>query len=58
MYPSNTFLLPQELIRGVHHFEGGSQQTPIPPGGTIIKRKWLTTYDEIASRPDDRIDMS
>jgi hypothetical protein len=24
LYPSNTFLLPQELIRGVHHFEGGS----------------------------------
>jgi transposase len=23
MYPSNTFLLPHELIRGVHHFEGG-----------------------------------
>src|SRR5580693_3185519 len=23
MYPSNTFLLPKELIRGVHHFEGG-----------------------------------
>src|SRR3984893_9015243 len=24
LYPSNTFLLPKELIRGVHHFEGGS----------------------------------
>src|ERR1700730_8529769 len=24
MYPSNTFPLPKELIRGVHHFEGGS----------------------------------
>jgi type IV secretion system protein VirD4 len=23
-YPSNTFLLLQELIRRVHHFEGGS----------------------------------
>jgi hypothetical protein len=23
-YPSNTFLPHQELIRGVHHFEGGS----------------------------------
>ena len=33
-------------------------QTPIPPGGTIIKRKWLTTYDEIASQPGDRIVMS
>src|ERR1700746_491385 len=27
MYPSNTFLLLQELIRGVHHFEGGSLET-------------------------------
>jgi Pyridine nucleotide-disulphide oxidoreductase len=36
----------------------GRQQTPIPPGGTIIKRKWLTTYDEIASRPDDRLGNS
>jgi phage terminase large subunit-like protein len=25
---------------------------------TIIKRKWLTTYDQMASRPDDRIVMS
>jgi hypothetical protein len=24
VYPSNTFLPHQELIRGVHHFEGGS----------------------------------
>jgi hypothetical protein len=24
LYPSNTILLPQELIRGVHPFEGGS----------------------------------
>ena len=24
MYPSNTFPLPKELIRRVHHFEGGS----------------------------------
>ena len=39
-------------------FSAQYQQTPIPPGGTIIKRKWLTTYDQIASRPDDRIVMS
>ena len=25
------------------------QQSPIPPGGTIIKRKWLKTYDESGS---------
>ena len=39
-------------------FSAQYQQTQIPPGGTIIKRKWLTTYDEIASRPDDRIVIS
>ena len=39
-------------------FSAQYQQTPIPPGGTIIKRKWLTTYDEMASRPDDRIIIS
>ena len=27
------------------------QQSPVPPGGTIIKRKWLKTYDELRSRP-------
>ena len=27
-------------------FSAQYQQSPIPPGGTIIKRKWLTTYDE------------
>jgi predicted phage terminase large subunit-like protein len=39
-------------------FSAQYQQTPIPPGGTIIKRKWLTTYNEIASQPGDRIVMS
>ena len=27
-------------------FSAQYQQSPIPPGGTIIKRKWLTTYDQ------------
>jgi hypothetical protein len=27
MYPSNTFLLLQELTRGVHYFKGGSSVT-------------------------------
>jgi predicted phage terminase large subunit-like protein len=31
------------------------QQTPIPPGGTIIKRKWLTTYDTVDQQASDRI---
>jgi predicted phage terminase large subunit-like protein len=30
----------------------------LPSRGTIIKRKWLTTYDQIASQPGDRIVMS
>ncbi len=34
------------------------QQSPIPPGGTIIKRKWLTSYDEVHYQPGDRIIMS
>src|ERR1700730_7301229 len=29
LYPSNPFLLPQELIRGVHHFEGGSERLAV-----------------------------
>jgi predicted phage terminase large subunit-like protein len=39
-------------------FSAQYQQSPIPPGGTIIKRKWLTPYDEIRRQSDDRIIMS
>jgi len=39
-------------------FSAQYQQSPIPPGGTIIKRKWLTTYDQIGSQARDRIIMS
>jgi predicted phage terminase large subunit-like protein len=39
-------------------FSAQYQQSPIPPGGTIIKRKWLATYDKIDRRPSDRIIMS
>jgi predicted phage terminase large subunit-like protein len=39
-------------------FSAQYQQTPIPPGGTIIKRKWLKTYDELRWREGDRIIMS
>ena len=28
-------------------FSAQYQQSPIPPGGTIIKCKWLTPYDDI-----------
>src|SRR5262249_36764467 len=34
------------------------QQSPIPPGGTIILRKWLTPYDQVDRQPGDRIIMS
>ena len=30
-------------------FSAQYQQSPIPPGGTIIKRKWLTPYDTCRS---------
>ena len=39
-------------------FSAQYQQSPIPPGGTIIKRKWLTSYDEIRPQPGDRIILS
>jgi predicted phage terminase large subunit-like protein len=49
-----------ELKRGMGPiaFSAQYQQTPIPPGGTIIKRKWLTTYDTVNRQSDDRIVMS
>ena len=40
-------------------FSAQYQQSPIPPGGTIIKRKWLVTYDEVpAHERGDHIIMS
>jgi hypothetical protein len=39
-------------------FSAQYQQSPISPGGTIIKRKWLTPYDEVHYQPRDRIIMS
>ena len=39
-------------------FSAQYQQSPIPPGGTIIKRKWLTPYDDVERQPGDRIIMS
>jgi predicted phage terminase large subunit-like protein len=39
-------------------FSAQYQQSPIPPGGTIIKRKWLTTYDDVGYQSGDRIIMS
>jgi predicted phage terminase large subunit-like protein len=39
-------------------FSAQYQQDPIPPGGTIIKRKWLVTYDTIGHQPGDQLIMS
>lgn len=40
-------------------FSAQYQQSPIPPGGTIIKRKWLATYDEYpAYQSGDHIILS
>jgi predicted phage terminase large subunit-like protein len=39
-------------------FSAQYQQSPIPPGGTIIMRKWLTSYDKIDPRPGDAIVLS
>jgi predicted phage terminase large subunit-like protein len=39
-------------------FSAQYQQSPIPAGGTIIKRAWLATYDEISREPADRIIVS
>jgi hypothetical protein len=33
-------------------------QNPIPPGGTIIKRKWLKIYDDIQCQAGDKVVMS
>jgi predicted phage terminase large subunit-like protein len=39
-------------------FSAQYQQSPIPPGGTIIKRKWLVPYDNVDRQPADRIVLS
>ena len=39
-------------------FSAQYQQDPIPPGGTIIKRKWLTPYDTIGHQAGDVLIMS
>ena len=39
-------------------FAAQYQQSPFRPGGTIVKRKWLTTYDNIWHQPGDSIVMS
>jgi predicted phage terminase large subunit-like protein len=47
-----------KLQMGTIAFSAQYQQSPIPPGGTIIKRKWLATYDNVNPQPGDHVDMS
>src|SRR5262249_31309072 len=49
-----------ELTRamGPIAFSAQYQQDPIPPGGTIIKRKWLATYDTVGRQSGDKVIMS
>jgi len=43
---------------GPNAFSAQYQQTPVPPGGTIIKRKWLKSYDHIDRQPGDHTIIS
>ena len=43
---------------GVQAFSAQYQQSPMPPGGAIIKRKWLVPYDEIHVERGDRVILS
>ena len=55
--PADTLIeLKREM--GPIAFSAQYQQSPIPPGGTIIKRKWLAYYDQIGFQPGDRIVIS
>jgi hypothetical protein len=39
-------------------FSAQYQRSPIPPGGTIIRSKWLTIYDDVQYQSGDRLVMS
>src|SRR5262249_42574595 len=52
-------LLELKRTMGAIAFSAQYQQSPIPPGGKIIKRKWLTkTYDDLQYQRGDTIIMS
>ena len=51
-------LLELKRAMGPIAFSAQYQQSPIPPGGTIIKQKWLTTYEDIRCQSGDSIVMS
>jgi len=62
LHPSHepaSVLLELRREMGPIAFSAQYQQSPIPPGGTIIKRKWLASYDEVPTRDrGDHIIMS
>ena len=43
---------------GLMAFSALYQQDPNPPGGAIIKRKWLKTYDNVQDQSGDSLIMS
>jgi predicted phage terminase large subunit-like protein len=55
---------PAEVLRelkknmGSYSFSAQYQQSPIPPGGRIIKRKWFRRYQPLSREPRDRIVIS
>jgi len=62
LHPSHepaSVLLELKREMGPIAFSAQYQQSPIPPGGTIIKRQWLASYDEVPSHDGgDHIIMS
>src|SRR5258708_2013053 len=59
-HESADVLLGLKKDMGSMRFSAQYQQTPVPAGGTFIKRKWLKWYSpsEISAQPRDRIVMS
>jgi predicted phage terminase large subunit-like protein len=61
LHPSHE---PAEVLRelkknmGSYAFSAQYQQSPVPPGGRIIKRKWLSRYGSLSREPRDRILIS
>jgi predicted phage terminase large subunit-like protein len=51
-------LLELKREMGLIAFNAQYQQSPFPPGGNIIWRKWFMTYDTIGHQPGDTLIMS
>lgn len=53
LHPEREPLEVLEALRcelGSDHFEGQYQQSPVPPGGAMVKRDWLQYYDVLPNR--------